>query len=474
MSKLRTCPHQHPQIRQKFEDKFRALENELRQKNDTIDILRNDIASPNQKNDLSRAPCIPSTTQQMVVCNTSQRTNVNSNWNILIKDREIAKLKGLIFQKDSELIELISSNKNALLQMEERMERERKLWNEHKELLLAGERAKFEEEKIRLYKNLQDQLKHEQERCQRLEKKLYDAQMQSSEAQLILKENGRERINAIYNMKEQCRKEFHDEVSRLHNQFQMEKVNELTRVQQRMHELENTLDRLSNENADASACQQELILKMETSEKACVRLVHDSITKLLMAMDSSSHTYTKIPQVTSFTYDREALIERLPTRNVLKLLEDTIEDIRNYIMEQKIQIEVKRKSKTTTDQSTDYPDRTHDDANQNHCQQTTNSLLKQEKENNYYVHDIDLLSKAYDKYHSQNKSRKPFQLSSQQNNTIDNLVQKLENHIAYELDRVTKQRLTLNSANHYDDLSMLYHSKVPKKVFRIEEQIVHK
>lgn len=61
--------------------------------------------------------------------------------------------------------------------MEERMERERKVWNDHKELLLAGERAKFEEEKTRLLKDLQDQYQLEQERSQRLEQKLYDAQM---------------------------------------------------------------------------------------------------------------------------------------------------------------------------------------------------------------------------------------------------------------------------------------------------------
>lgn len=42
-----------------------------------------------------------------------------------------------------------------------------------------------------------------------------------SEAKLLLKENGRERINAIYNIKEQCRKEFQDEIARLRNQFQM-------------------------------------------------------------------------------------------------------------------------------------------------------------------------------------------------------------------------------------------------------------
>jgi hypothetical protein len=61
--------------------------------------------------------------------------------------------------------------------MEDRMERERKVWNEHKDLLLAGERAKFEEEKTRLLKDLQQQLSVEHERCQRLEQKLYDAQM---------------------------------------------------------------------------------------------------------------------------------------------------------------------------------------------------------------------------------------------------------------------------------------------------------
>lgn len=57
------------------------------------------------------------------------------------------------------------------------MERERKVWNEHKELLLAGERAKFEEEKTLLLKDLQHQLELERERSQRLEQKVYEAQM---------------------------------------------------------------------------------------------------------------------------------------------------------------------------------------------------------------------------------------------------------------------------------------------------------
>ena len=37
----------------------------------------------------------------------------------------------------------------------------------------------------------------------------------------MLKESGRERINAVYGTKEQCRKEFQDEISRLRNQFQL-------------------------------------------------------------------------------------------------------------------------------------------------------------------------------------------------------------------------------------------------------------
>lgn len=72
---------------------------------------------------------------------------------------------------------MTSANKNAILQMEDRMERERKVWNEHKERSIAGERVKFEEEKTRLLQELQDQVKLEQERCQRLEKKLYDTQI---------------------------------------------------------------------------------------------------------------------------------------------------------------------------------------------------------------------------------------------------------------------------------------------------------
>lgn len=56
------------------------------------------------------------------------------------------------------------------------MERERKVWNEHRELIVADERARFEQEKAQAVHHLQVQLSVERERCETLEKKLHDAQ----------------------------------------------------------------------------------------------------------------------------------------------------------------------------------------------------------------------------------------------------------------------------------------------------------
>jgi len=74
----------------------------------------------------------------------------------------------------------------------------------------------------------------------------------------------------------------------------------------------------------------------------------------------------------------------------------------------------------------------------NHQSIKKNSFSKYQKENDYYFRDIDRLSQVYDNDHrhrSQNSSSNPFQLSSEQTDTIDNLVQKLEVHIASELNR---------------------------------------
>ncbi|CAF4774033.1 unnamed protein product [Rotaria sp. Silwood1] len=491
MNVQRSCHHHHHQQQQHerdtFEDRYQLLKNEFKQKNDMIDKIKNEIGHSNQQNELSRSTSI--STEQLVkyiililnelliniflylkfAHNPTQR----SNNNLLIKNREIAKLKALIFEKDNELIALKLANKNALTQMEEQMERERKVWNEHKELLLVSERTKFEEEKSHLFKDLQDQLKLEQERCQRLEQKLHDTQMVSSEAQLMLKDSGRERINAVYGTKEQCRKEFQDEITRLRNQFQSEKNAELARIQERIHELEDALDHVSTKNADITLRQHELFLNLETSEKTCVRSINDCIKKLLIAMDSPSHVYTKISHMTSLTYDRESIIERLPTRNALKSLQDTVDDIKNYIIEQKLQIEGKtkllNKSKILTDRTMDYSNRTYDNDNNNSSRnryQLTikNSFSKDQKENDHYFHDNDRLSQPSDTdhYRSQNSSYNPFHLSSEQNDTINNLVQKLENHIASELNRLTKQRLILNGSSSHDSIS--FHLEPPTKI----------
>ncbi|CAF0934690.1 unnamed protein product [Adineta ricciae] len=429
MNERRSCPHHQ----QKFEDKFRILEDELKRKGEPSNALRNEI--------------IPSTStmEQSVSHNPSQRSTMitNSNWITLTKDREIAKLKALIFQKDNELIELTTLNKNALIQMEARMERERKIWNEHKELFLAGERAKFEEEKTRFLKDAQDQLKLEQERCQRLEQKLYTVQMQSSEAQLMLKESAREHINSVYNMKEQCRKEFLDEISRLRNQFQLDREKEYTRLQERIHELETTVDQLSKENMEISTRSRELMLTLEVSEKTCVRSLYDCIKKLLMVMESPSQTYTSIPTVTSFTYDRESLIERLPTRNVLKFLQNKIDDVRKYLDEQK----ESEKPKLLIDRADDNI-------------KSVQYQKSDELSNDAYCLSIARTCPIAEDHHSSH----PFQFSQQQSDTIDNLVQKLENHIACELDRLTKQRLAVSSSNDRKNSMKSHPSKLPKKI----------
>jgi hypothetical protein len=66
-----------------------------------------------------------------------------------------------------------------------------------------------------------------------------------------------------------------------------------------------------------------------------------------------------------------------------------------------------------------------------------NSSSKYQKENDYYFRDIDRLVQTCnnDHHRSQNNLSNIFQLSSEQTHTIDNLVQKLEDHIASELHR---------------------------------------
>jgi hypothetical protein len=52
----RRSSHHHHHIRHSFEEKYRALENELKRKNETLDSLRNDYIDTSQhQNDLSRS-----------------------------------------------------------------------------------------------------------------------------------------------------------------------------------------------------------------------------------------------------------------------------------------------------------------------------------------------------------------------------------------------------------------------------------
>jgi hypothetical protein len=54
MSDRRSSHHRHP--RTTFEEKFRALENELKRKNDTVDSLKNELIDTSfHQNDLSRS-----------------------------------------------------------------------------------------------------------------------------------------------------------------------------------------------------------------------------------------------------------------------------------------------------------------------------------------------------------------------------------------------------------------------------------
>jgi len=74
---------------------------------------------------------------------------------------------------------------------------------------------------------------------------------------------------------------------------------------------------VSTEHANTTHRQHELFSSLENSEKNCVKAINDAVKKLHMAMDSPSHIFATIPHISSFTYDRESILERIPTRSVL-------------------------------------------------------------------------------------------------------------------------------------------------------------
>ena len=79
----------------------------------------------------------------------------------------------------------------------------------------------------------------------------------------------------------------------------------MNRTQERVKELEETLDQVSMENADHAVHQHELFCKLESAEKTCVRTIVDLIKKLLMAMESPSHLFATIPFVIETTFSFE-------------------------------------------------------------------------------------------------------------------------------------------------------------------------
>ncbi|CAF1599568.1 unnamed protein product [Adineta ricciae] len=387
------------QRRSTYEENYRALEN-LMKPNGYMKVK-----DRNETNDFC-----PQNEEPSYIPDGSRRSNINSYRNTLTKNREIAKLKAIIYQKDNEFLALATTHKNALLKIEERMERERKVWNDHKELRLSDERAKFEEEKAFLIQDFQYKLHLERERCQQLE--------------LQLKESDRERTNTIYRIKVQYRQEYENEIIRLNEQYQTEKNMELTRLQERVQELEQTVNHLSDVYNDSNTVRQQLYNSLDVAEKTCVRSINDAIKTLLLTMNRPSHVYTAIPNVSSFIYDEAALFERKPTRILLKYLLRTIEEIRDHVGEQRVTLENQTMLLEKPKISTDRRLRSFDE---NSCQDQTNSYSKSSKDNS--AHPTS-------------------QTSTRPSHTVDSLLQKLEDHIGLELNRLSKQRAT--SSLHLD------------------------
>ena len=172
------------------------------------------------------------------------------------KDREIAKLKALIFQKDNETLALSSSHKNALRQVWSSIPLHPSLslkaidgrsngtwtksldWTQRTALsgrtseIRRGENTFAERTATTIEYRTWTMSTSREETLRRTDGETIALQSclkwlvsllfkQSSEAKLMLKESGRERINAVYGTKEQCRKEFQDEIARLRHQFQL-------------------------------------------------------------------------------------------------------------------------------------------------------------------------------------------------------------------------------------------------------------
>ena len=70
---------------------------------------------------------------------------------------------------------------------------------------------------------------------------------------------------------------------------------ELTRLQERVQELEQTVNHLSNVYNDSNTVRRQLYNSLDVAEKTCVRSINDAIKTLLLTMNRPSHVYTAIP-----------------------------------------------------------------------------------------------------------------------------------------------------------------------------------
>lgn len=103
MNDRRSSHHHH--TRQTFEEKYRALENELKRKNDTIESLRNEFNdTSHHQNDLSRSSIdqsvgvllllhskrIPSGSFKFVRNGSQRSSATSSNWHVLVSITDLS------------------------------------------------------------------------------------------------------------------------------------------------------------------------------------------------------------------------------------------------------------------------------------------------------------------------------------------------------------------------------------------------
>ncbi len=202
--------------------------------------------------------------------------------------------------------------------------------------------------------------------------------------------------------------------------------------------------------------------------------------------------------------------------NRQKLLQDIVDDIRNYIIEQRVQIETKskflKKSKVRKDfywkinvgiQPTEFSNRTHEDQRppppppvpqpqQQPIIRSSHSKHRKVREKQrvflfkffdlirkviVYPKHMTLVVKIHFNYLHNRMKRLIILYKNLKIILLRNLIGQLNVKLIYFLlkkkssSSLTKQRITLNSSNHHDERSTSYHIEPPKKVLRYKKLI---